>query len=239
MPMDANELQEQEIVQETAKLVFTPEFIPYYGEVKKEFGISHVATLIYGFVRFYLHKKGATFYFTNKQLGEILDVSEDRAGKCFMELQTKNLVSVNYRIKGGGGKVRFVDFVYGRTVENNGSEQLKTQSTKPAETHLKSNYINNNKLNVVETRTNKYTTIDSIKGEDMQEIADHYHVPLSMVQFSYEALRNYCESKGKRYKNYKAALRNFVMGDAKKTIEGRMKGNVRPTIDARGLSKRV
>ena len=117
MDLDPNEQMEREVEVKTAKLVFSPEFIPYYTDIKKEFGISHVATLIYGFIRYFL-KGSDEFYFTNDQLGEILDISPDRAGKCFGELQVKKLIGVKYRIKGGGGKVRFVHYVYGRIGEN-------------------------------------------------------------------------------------------------------------------------
>lgn len=228
--MEENEQQERDIVEKTARLVFTPEFIPYYGEIKKEFEITHIATLIYGFIRFYLYKNDSQFYFTNKQMGEILDVSEDRAGKCFMELQKKGLVEVKYIVKSGGGKVRFVDFVYGRTVKNNCSEQLKTPVPNGYNQPLL--YINNNSINNnnIKVKKERHFSLEEITQEDIEQIASDYKVSVGLVQYNLEALKNYCASKGKRYKDYKATLRNFVLRDIKGKIEGRTNEQKRVSI---------
>lgn len=62
----------------------------------------------------------------------------------------------------------------------------------------------------------KYTHIHSIADEDFNKIADTYKVPVSFVKSKYDDLVNYCERSGKHYKNYLAALRNFVKQDAMK-----------------------
>lgn len=92
---------------------------------------------------------------------------------------------------------------------------------------------------VAKNSTKKRTQIEEITTEDMVEIANQYKVSLGFVQFEYESLVNYCEAKGRRYKNYKAALKNFVLRHMRQTAERRTEGNVRPTVDARGLSKRI
>lgn len=81
----------------------------------------------------------------------------------------------------------------------------------------------------------KFSSLKEITEEDMEEISNRYKIPLGMVRLSYEKLVNYCESKGKRYKNYKAALRNFVLGDAKKEIERRQYDSNKHGIDARNI----
>ena len=58
-------------------------------------------------------------------------------------------------------------------------------------------------------------SFNGITFKDKEEIASQYKVPLSLVEYSYESLRNYCESKGRVYRDYKAALRNFVLKDMK------------------------
>lgn len=63
----------------------------------------------------------------------------------------------------------------------------------------------------------KRNTLVSINSEDtFKEIAEAYKVPISFVQSKYEDLVNYCESTGKTYKDYLAALRNWVKKDAEK-----------------------
>lgn len=65
----------------------------------------------------------------------------------------------------------------------------------------------------------KYTSLTDLTEADFQEIADQYkgaRVTVPFVLNSYDDLINYCESSGKKYKNYKAALRNFVKSNALK-----------------------
>ena len=57
----------------------------------------------------------------------------------------------------------------------------------------------------------KYSSLKDVKDSDLLEISDKYQVKISFVRLQFEKLTNYCESKGKRYKNYKSALRNFVL----------------------------
>jgi antitoxin (DNA-binding transcriptional repressor) of toxin-antitoxin stability system len=81
------------------------------------------------------------------------------------------------------------------------------------------------------------TSPDTITEDDINQIAENYKVSVSYVMFELEQLKNYCASHGKKYKDYKAALRNFVLRDMKQRMEGRINQNARPAVDARGLSK--
>jgi len=54
----------------------------------------------------------------------------------------------------------------------------------------------------------------SLTENDLEVIAQDYHVPLPFVKSKYDDLLNYCASKGKSYKDYKATLRNWVKADA-------------------------
>lgn len=83
--------------------------------------------------------------------------------------------------------------------------------------------------------TNKYSSIDEISDTDIREIAEQYKVPIGLVQFQFEALKNYCASKGKRYKDYKAALKNFVMRGMERRIEKSYGDPTKRGIDARKL----
>jgi hypothetical protein len=60
----------------------------------------------------------------------------------------------------------------------------------------------------------KYGTLSNIGAEELQSVADFYQVPLSFVNSRLDDLRNYCQSSGKTYRDYLAALRNFVKRDA-------------------------
>lgn len=82
----------------------------------------------------------------------------------------------------------------------------------------------------------RFSSLKDITPEDIQQIADRYKVPVGFVNLQLEKLTNYCESKGRRYRNYKAALRNFVVGDIQRTVERKGGQNDRrQVIDASNL----
>ena len=95
---------------------------------------------------------------------------------------------------------------------NNQRQPLPHKETHIKETHINPLYI---------PPLKKYSSIKDVTEKDFGEIAERYQVSLGFVKLQYETLVNYCESKGKVYKNYKSALRNFVLGDMKRMVERR------------------
>jgi len=81
----------------------------------------------------------------------------------------------------------------------------------------------------------KFSSIKDIQEFDIIEISEKYHVSLGFVRMQLETLKNYCESKGRIYKNYKAALRNFVLGDMKRMAERSSKDGNKRAVDARNI----
>lgn len=95
------------------------------------------------------------------------------------------------------------------------------------DTHIKETHIST-------VKHKKYSSLKDISETDFIEISEKYKVSVGFVKLQFEKLVNYCEAKGRRYKNYKSALRNFVLGDMQRNIERRNDGKYRP-VDARGL----
>ena len=73
---------------------------------------------------------------------------------------------------------------------------------------------------------NKYSHLEDIHDDDLQDISTNYNVPMYLVKLQHEQLTNYCESSGKKYKNYKSALRNFVLRAASEQMNRQQKGGV-------------
>jgi Zn-dependent peptidase ImmA (M78 family) len=86
-----------------------------------------------------------------------------------------------------------------------------------------------------ETIQKKYTSIKSLNDDTFEEIAKKYNVPIAFVLSKFEDLQNYCSRKGKKYKNYKAALEFFVKKDAIERIDNAKKSNYKTAIDASNL----
>lgn len=67
---------------------------------------------------------------------------------------------------------------------------------------------------------NIYSSLNSIKQNTLQELSDKYECSLADVERTFTTMKNWCEAKGKVYKNYKAALSNWII---KNIEEGRIK----------------
>jgi len=85
------------------------------------------------------------------------------------------------------------------------------------------------------TYINKYSSLKDITEKDLLEISNSYKVNFGFVKFQFEKLQNYCESSGKIYKDYNAALRNFVLRDMQSVVERRTQDGSKRGIDARGI----
>lgn len=95
--------------------------------------------------------------------------------------------------------------------------------------------INRNKEKDLIPLKGGYSDISSLGESEFKEIAEHYQVPLTFVMSCYDSLVNYCEAHGKRYKNYLAALRNFVKSDALKIRKEANEHVSKRGIDARNV----
>lgn len=63
---------------------------------------------------------------------------------------------------------------------------------------------------------NPYSKLDGLTEVDLVDISERYRIPLPFVESKYDDLRNWCEATGKKYKDYRAALINWVKKDAQK-----------------------
>lgn len=119
-------------------------------------------------------------------------------------------------------------------IKENGSYTEKNPLTSLVNEPLtiRQHSIVNNRLDKISLSNNilEYTPTQ-LMDIDLQEISDKYKVPLHMVKLAKEEMDNWLEAKGKRYKNYKAGLRNWVLRDAKKVMEGRANSESRVSID--------
>lgn len=63
---------------------------------------------------------------------------------------------------------------------------------------------------------NSMEWLRKIPPEDMKELMEKYQVESATVLFNADNVITYCRSKGKGYKDYKAALMNFIKSDLEK-----------------------
>lgn len=81
--------------------------------------------------------------------------------------------------------------------------------------------------------------VKGITAEDIYEIANMYEVPTAFVKSKWDDIENYCASTGKKYKDYKATLRNWVKRDALKLKERSIYDDKKRGIDATQITTTV
>lgn len=109
-----------------------------------------------------------------------------------------------------------------KSVHNENQRLISRQSpdTIGTKTDFVALRIDKNRIdkNIKETNTNvlvkKKSAIDDLTQKDFEDIADDYQTTIPHVLSCLDDLKNYCDRTGKTYKDYKAALRNFVKKDA-------------------------
>lgn len=135
--------EEIEVLENNAKRVFTPQFVPFYPEVKQQHNLSWLETIIYGFINFYLTKASDRFYFTNSQLGKLFGVSDRQVSSSVSKLVDTGLLDITLKIKGNGGQMRYLRL---------SATTKKTSCRTRGKLRGNKNKINNNNTTSIETK---------------------------------------------------------------------------------------
>lgn len=64
-----------------------------------------------------------------------------------------------------------------------------------------------------ENKKRIYSSLKDLTDSEFEEIAQEYSISVTTVSKKYSDLVNYCQSKGKKYKNYLATLRAWISKD--------------------------
>jgi len=141
------EKQENEINRASARLVFSPEFIPFYPAIQRDFGLSDTETKIYGFIRFFMaNNTDKRFYFTDAQISRICYCSADTSNRAISRLAKLGLLEKRSKIKANGGRIRFItDISYNSELGK--IPTYNRQKLQKNKNKIKENKINNNKIN--------------------------------------------------------------------------------------------
>lgn len=123
------------------KLLFKPEFIPFYLKEVKKYNFSNTEGLVYGFIRFYLRNNpNGKFYFTNDQLAYMLDVSSSTISNSIVKVCNCGEFKVSYKVKANGGTFRLL--------ENSESDSEKVKSQTLKKLRANNNKIKDNNINI-------------------------------------------------------------------------------------------
>ena len=154
-----------------------------------------------------------------KRSGEILDVGTGIKHRGTVVVALKKLEKLGFirSVKRTGKTTEFYPLVQ----KMNPIQKTDPTSTKNEPLPVLKNEptidttIDNSQYSKKDTvkRKGKYSSLKDIKEQDLVEIAARYNVSVSFVKLQFEKMQNWLEAKGKRYKNYRRALMNWVLSD--------------------------
>ena len=73
-----------------------------------------------------------------------------------------------------------------------------------------------------------YSSLKEITSKEIGEIAKHYDVNPKLVKYCFEQMKTWLAAKGRRYKNYKMALMNWVLREKERRQPLQVKQERRP-----------
>ena len=201
-----------------------PDFLIIPSVLIEDKNVQPLDLIVYGVVYWYTKLKLQKCIASNRLISELLNSHPLSVSRSISNLEKRGYVRVI--IDKAEGNIReivpLISFNVNEAVITQTSKQdslspinRTVNSYKQFEQHNNIDIIR--KPNNIVERSNKketYSSIKSLSNGVLQEIADKYEVPVSFVKSKLEDMELWLESKGKRYKNYKAALMNWVKKDA-------------------------
>lgn len=162
------EKQQNEVNATNASLIFRPAVIMIFTDIQDTYDLSDVEAKLYGFIWYYLGQ-GGRFYFTNEQLGKVLRCAPNTVKRAVKTLTDKKVVEFSYKVKAGGGTIRFAS----RLVKNVPSDGTKMTRETGQKRTTNNNKINNNKIN--NSITNVIEKSPEIYGnEDINQLTEYF-----------------------------------------------------------------
>ena len=191
--------------------------------------ISATAKLIYAEITALSNKEGYCWA-SNGHFAKIFGITDNRVSKLISDLKKKKYVYIEIDKKAGNKRFIWIRPPIGENNHRYGSKQPEAIGQN---NHKDNTNIDNTKE--INKRKKKYSSIKDIKEQDLIEISEKYKVPLGFVKLQYEKMQNWVKAKGKRYKNYRRALMNWVLMAAERRVEGRAQDDSKRGVDARNV----
>jgi len=169
--------------------IYAPEFIPYYPAIVKKYHLSDLEAHIYGFIRFYTSSTNNYFFFSNLQIGELLNKKTTQVSLSVSKLIKLKLIKAVYKTKKNGGKIRYLRADFRKTVSQTFGKPKGNN-----------NKINNNKENNIEKKKTISATvakkgISSVSEALMSSLKEKEDKKVCSYEWQDKALR-YAHSLG-------------------------------------------
>ena len=172
-------------------------------------------------------------YIALSQFAKLSGIESQHIARTKTKLVSKNIITVS------GGKIGFQKDVSKWVVPNEVVPiqvvPKQVRSSTQTGSQLVPIQVDTKETLTKETIQKKYTSLNNLTENEFDEISQKYNVPKPFVISKYDDLINYCGRTGKKYKNYKLALMDFVKKDAMKRIDYAKQSNNKRAIDASNI----
>lgn len=166
---DEEERQRNEINRENAKLAIKTKYLVIPIEVFK-LGLSGNEAILFAFIDSWLSGEKQRFYFTNKQLADLFNISGKTISLLLTKLSKRGLISLGYKRRANGGQIRFVNIPTSKNVKSPTYKKVKLQLNKRLSSNLTKGYGSNNNISNNNISNNITITGKPVKKYGNQEI---------------------------------------------------------------------
>ena len=164
------EKQQNDINRANAELIFNSAYLTVPMELLR-LGLSGNEVLILAFVNSWLCEHPNRFYFSNKRLSKMFNLTEVGVSKILKRLTNAGYIQMSYKRKADGGQIRFINV----PTYTNFNYQLKQSiSSNLNKVYGSNNNISNNNINIDNTVPLESGTTDSKNSTYKTEYGQKY-----------------------------------------------------------------
>ena len=157
-------------------------------------------------------------YASKKTLGDCVGISEQAIHSILKKLYDKGYLEKQDETKHIRANSTWYNTVVAMKSElkENTKETLVTLKKLEPNTKetlvddTKETLVNNNISNNYKNKYNTFSYLEDIPLKDMEEFTLAFNITASQLKDKAETLADYCRAKGRKYKDYKAFLRNAI-----------------------------
>lgn len=169
--------------------------------------LTLISLKVYGFIHSYTNP----FRFGNEHLAMMFNCSERSITEALMKLEEYGYITLKHTPQSTGGTTRLAVDCYPDSQFTSSRVEKVEAPTRSLLLHkdIKDNNRKRETLNGVSS----LSYLKNIPLEDLVEFTTSFNCNQTQVKDKALGLYDYCEAKGRRYKNYKAFLRNALRRD--------------------------
>lgn len=204
--------------------IIPPDFIAIPFQVLSDKKLQPLDQKVYGFIYWFEHLKDGKCTAGNEVLAQLANCQVKGVQNGLTRLEKQGYIVRTYKDESKRIRKEIKTTISFKKVSLNEDTVSSNEGTQVSSNEDQKKKILKKKREGESTPKKSFKYLSQIPEEDLNEFEENYNASKSQVIGKAEDLKNYCESHGKRYKNYKSFLANALKKDfGKRTEEGRQR----------------